>query len=55
MTTGSDGFVRLLIESSTPLNELRLNTADYDLYVAHLLNKSASVILFQETLLYILR
>ena len=27
-TTGSVGFVRLLIESSTPLNKLRLNTAD---------------------------
>ena len=27
-TTGSVGFVQLLIESSTPLNKLRLNTAD---------------------------
>ena len=27
-TTGSVGFIRLLIESSTPLNKLRLNTAD---------------------------
>ncbi|KAF8151013.1 ankyrin repeat-containing domain protein, partial [Crassisporium funariophilum] len=27
-TTGSVGFIRLLIESSTPSNKLRLNTAD---------------------------
>ncbi|KJA25038.1 hypothetical protein HYPSUDRAFT_135242 [Hypholoma sublateritium FD-334 SS-4] len=27
-TTGSAGFIRLLVESSTPSNKLRLNTAD---------------------------
>ncbi len=27
-TTGSVGFIRLLVESSTPSNKLRLNTAD---------------------------
>ncbi|KAF6759833.1 ankyrin repeat-containing domain protein [Ephemerocybe angulata] len=27
-TTGSVGFIRLLLESSTPSNKLRLNTAD---------------------------
>ncbi|EAU85260.2 hypothetical protein CC1G_10046 [Coprinopsis cinerea okayama7 len=27
-TTGSTGFIRLLLESSTPSNKLRLNTAD---------------------------